>query len=587
MGATQDLIAAIEHATGRNGKRAGKETKLLCPCHDDHSPSLDVCEASDGSPLVRCRVCNAGLIEVAVRLGHQPSAYLANRPRQENWTPHGEHVAVYDYTDEQGQLLYQVCRTATKQFPVRRPDATAQHGWRWSLGDTRRVLYRLPEVVAAAASGATLHVCEGEKDADAIRRAGGVATCNPGGAGKWRDEYVPCLHGARVVIVADDDSAGVAHAQQVAASIAARGNGNASALRIVLPREGKDAADHLAAGHGLDDFRSFEGERLQLVPFAMTMTDFLALELEAPPSLLGTEQEAIVAAGSLTVLAGMPAAGKTTLALDLAFHLATGTDWLDITVPRTSRILIVENEGPEHKFQAKLRAKLQAWKGDVGGIYVHTWRWSQLSLRDEETREQLRHFLAQEQIDLVIGDPLDTLGTTGVGSPDDTRDFVAALADLGLGTTVAYLFLHHFRKEVSASEINQVSGAWGGRLDTLLVLKDTERPEELRLSFPKLRWVDQQKPPLILGKVKNGMTFNVLSEEVHTDATKVEAMLSRIIATLRKTGPMERQRLALNCETEIDSTFRRAISRGQSDGLIDSAKEGRKHVYTLTPEAFT
>ena len=55
------------------------------------------------------------------------------------------------------------------------------------------MLYRLPDVLEAAARGDRVFVCEGEKDVEAVRAAGGVATCNPGGAGNWRKEYTESL----------------------------------------------------------------------------------------------------------------------------------------------------------------------------------------------------------------------------------------------------------------------------------------------------------------------------------------------------------------------------------------------------------
>jgi hypothetical protein len=50
-----------------------------------------------------------------------------------------------------------------------------------------------------------------------------------------------------------------------------------------------------------------------------------------------------------------------------------------------------------------------------------------------------------------------------------------------------------------------------------MVLKQAPRPDELRLSFPKLRWWQGAEPkPLILGKVYNTAGFEVLSEEGET-----------------------------------------------------------------------
>jgi 5S rRNA maturation endonuclease (ribonuclease M5) len=114
----------------------------------------------------------------------------------------------------------------------------------------RRFPYRLPRVIRAVKTGRPVWVCEGEKDVHALERAGAVATCNPGGAGKWRDEYAGWLDGADVVIVADRDEPGRRHAAQVAVSL----DGKAASVTVVEAAEGKDAADHLAAGLGLGDF---------------------------------------------------------------------------------------------------------------------------------------------------------------------------------------------------------------------------------------------------------------------------------------------------------------------------------------------
>jgi len=86
----------------------------------------------------------------------------------------------------------------------------------WKLGETRRVLYRLPQVIEAVKAGKTIYIPEGEKDVHAIEQAGGVATCNPGGAGKWKREYAESLRGAQVVVVADKDTPGRKHARDVA-----------------------------------------------------------------------------------------------------------------------------------------------------------------------------------------------------------------------------------------------------------------------------------------------------------------------------------------------------------------------------------
>jgi hypothetical protein len=116
-------------------------------------------------------------------------------------------TATYPYHDEQGALLFEVVRFDTtdpdERFRQRRPDGRG--GWIWNIEGTRRVLYRLPELIEGIACGYLVLVCEGERDAEAARRLGYVATTHPGGVGKWRDEYDEFFRDASVVVVSDND----------------------------------------------------------------------------------------------------------------------------------------------------------------------------------------------------------------------------------------------------------------------------------------------------------------------------------------------------------------------------------------------
>ena len=99
--------------------------------------------------------------------------------------------------DEHDKLLFQTIRFEPKDFRQRRPDGNG--GWVYHLDceksakckcnpklpAVRRVLYHLPEVLAAS----DVVIVEGEKDCNTGSAWGLVTTCNPMGAGKWRDEY--------------------------------------------------------------------------------------------------------------------------------------------------------------------------------------------------------------------------------------------------------------------------------------------------------------------------------------------------------------------------------------------------------------
>ncbi|NZA02858.1 toprim domain-containing protein [Ottowia beijingensis] len=151
-------------------------------------------------------------------------------------------VSTYDYRNEQGELLMQVVRMEPKTFRQRRPDGER---WSWSVKDVRVVPYRLPEL--AAAPDAVVYLVEGEKDADRLASLGLVATCNAGGAGKWRKEHSEFLRGRHVVVLPDNDDAGREHARKAVKAL----RGIATDVRVVelpdLPEKG-DVSDWLDAG---------------------------------------------------------------------------------------------------------------------------------------------------------------------------------------------------------------------------------------------------------------------------------------------------------------------------------------------------
>lgn len=218
--------------------------------------------------------CDLSAILAALDL---PASALFDAPSQ-----NGHHngaprvVETYDYTDERGVLLYQVVRTDPKGFRQRRPDGKG--GWIWRLDDVRRVIYRLPAVLRAVRAGEEVWIAEGERDVGALVRQGVAATCNPGGAGKWHAEYSEALGGAAVVVVADADTPGRRHAEDVAAKLGAVG----ATVRVVEARSGKDATDHFSAGFGLDEF----------LP-ARAADAPLPVEIAAPPPEPPTEWPAL------------------------------------------------------------------------------------------------------------------------------------------------------------------------------------------------------------------------------------------------------------------------------------------------------
>ena len=204
------VLERLRHA-GCKVSKNGAGYISQCPVHDDRKASFSIGEGDDGRALLHC---HAGCApeEIVAALGLEMRDLFSSKQGSGRKISHSRRiVAIYDYTDEAGTRLFQTVRYEPKDFRQRRPDGRG--GWIWNIQETRRVLFRLPAVLDAVRRGETIYVVEGEKDVLAFEEADAVATCNPGGAGKWRSEHTEMLRGAkRVVVVADTDGPGRKHA---------------------------------------------------------------------------------------------------------------------------------------------------------------------------------------------------------------------------------------------------------------------------------------------------------------------------------------------------------------------------------------
>lgn len=230
-------------------KQAGSGNWIArCPAHEDHNPSLSVGVGDDSRILLHCHagctienICNALGIKQADLFPNQKAIQTASKRRL---------VETYDYQDQDGQMLYQVCRYEPKDFRQRRPDGNG--GWIWNLNGIKRILYKLPELLKADQKE-MVFVVEGEKDVNRLSQLRLVATTNASGAGKWHTlSDDSALHGRNVVILPDNDKSGLEHARQVAERL----HGKAREIKIVelpgLPAKG-DVSDWLDAGHSKEE----------------------------------------------------------------------------------------------------------------------------------------------------------------------------------------------------------------------------------------------------------------------------------------------------------------------------------------------
>ena len=210
---------------------------------------------------------------------------------EHGWMPcvkdHGHRVAhAYTYTTTSGQFRAQKLRCNRKSTcerggqAWRTLDQSKPFGWAYGLNGVDVPLYWAHGLPWAIRNGHAIYLCEGEKDAEAFHARKIPATTAPNGAwtsgrlgGQWRAEYTEMLRGAHLVIVADLDATGHAHAQNVSNAVIDA----VASLEVVVAASGKDSADHFAAGHSPGEFVTVATPK----PFVLVLPPDVQAEVDA------------------------------------------------------------------------------------------------------------------------------------------------------------------------------------------------------------------------------------------------------------------------------------------------------------------
>jgi putative DNA primase/helicase len=244
--ALEKLIAALD-SHGCRPMQSGQGWTARCPSHNDRNPSLSVGEGGDGKALVNCHAgCSHTQVLQALRLEERDLFNDAPQPvRAVNrvvsssgfatWQAAvpkslGKPTKRYEYHDARGQLVQVVARwDAASGSKTVRPLALFGGVWRCKAMPDRRPLYRLASVVAA---GDTVVVVEGEKCVDALVSIGVNATTSSMGAeAAAKSDWTP-LAGKQVVILPDNDAAGLKYATDVARLARAAGVGSIAIAQL-------------------------------------------------------------------------------------------------------------------------------------------------------------------------------------------------------------------------------------------------------------------------------------------------------------------------------------------------------------------
>lgn len=131
-------------------------------------------------------------------------------------------VAVYPYTDENGEVLYEVLKRKGRGQPFLIRSKNEGGEIEYTLQEhTRLVPYNLPEVIQAIHDNRIIWITEGESKVEALKDLKLVGTtCAFKAPEKWNDDYSTFLKGAEsIIIIQDNDLDGQRFAENTAESI--------------------------------------------------------------------------------------------------------------------------------------------------------------------------------------------------------------------------------------------------------------------------------------------------------------------------------------------------------------------------------
>jgi hypothetical protein len=499
-GATKDgfILKSDGKAFDRNGRRyTSREVETLSGlAYNEYEPCREYSQRNGATfngnghsaPKLPQTPATSPAPETAPKAPHKPF----------DWT----RAVIHDYRDEIGALLFQVGRIGNgdeKQISQRRPDGRGS--WIYKLENTRRVLYRFPDVLHAR----TVLICEGEKDADAVNAAlevAGVfgeivATTAPHGAGKFREEYADTLREKTNFVLPDNDPQGDVGGDATLRVLAGAG---IEARRVELPdlpHKG-GAADFLAAGGTVETLLALcdaapkwtpapdapEAASTREVKPAFELLTLRELEARPSPDWLIPD---VITCGKTSLMTAKHASFKSFMTLGMGLCVAGGLPWYGRGVARGA-VIYVAAEGA-----SGITKRARAWCIENACEMPRDFHVidKPAQIHNEATRRAFVETIAAVSPVLII---LDTLARCAVGmdenSARDMGEFADALGQLAEETGAHVMTVHHNNKGGEYRGSSAVPAA----VDTHLSLERDGRGDTVVLKCEKQKDAEEFKP---------------------------------------------------------------------------------------------
>jgi hypothetical protein len=418
----------------------------LCPGHDDKNRSLSIKLTEDGKILLHC-FAGCDINHIVESVGLITADLFLSGDKQGRITE-----TIYHYFDADGKPLYDVCRTVPKGFYQRRPDGNG--GYIYDVKGIKSTIYQLPKIIAAVSFQEPLIVIpEGEKDCDNCFRQFGIpATCNSGGAGKWRPEFGDLLKGAQTIaVIADKDEPGRKHVAQVAQSLI----GKVKSLKVIeMPGDNvKDLSDWITAGGDEVTFRKLVADSPEYHPTGVPVKELSVMMTvsqfrnHVQSKANGTNNDYIEdilpnSPADYALMVGRSGIGKTNEILHTLFCLASGKNWYGHSV-KQCKVGYIAFEGAESKMLDRLEKLCLTYpEADIGDNFRLT-RIPAFKMIGDGVKEFDR---LVEGLQVVALDPLKYIVAGDYTKPADANVFLTNLKEHAVKMNVLPILVHHIRK---------------------------------------------------------------------------------------------------------------------------------------------
>lgn len=391
-----------------------------------------------------------------------------------------EVLTVWRFVDREGGKI----TPADRPCPCKRnPEAECSFGCvdgrTWSTKGVRRVLYRLPSVIAAS----LVFVVEGEKNANDLNRAlsayikakggfplGGLTldhvavTTNAGGARAWKPEhgYGRFFAGKVVIKLGDNDDSGRQHDRDVCQDVSQHA---LKTYTLPLPvGEGEDISDFLEKNTAEDLLKLLPSRVEWETPkraVSRVVDDLAPRTLLVKPSELVCSAESaggdwlvpgLIERGTRGLVVAPPKTGKSLLFLELGLCLATRQSFLGLPAyHRNVRVAIISREdGPRmvyRRLQQLAKSRNLTTREIDAYLLVNTEEQSSRFKIDQEADvTEMAEWLKSSGVEFVVVDVLNRLHDKQENNSDDMTRVMQRFDELAARSGAQVCVIGHTNK---------------------------------------------------------------------------------------------------------------------------------------------